>query len=259
MDEANHIRTCECCGNVFLSKLSKTRFCSRTCKDKQRSIAPSIDCVCKGCGKKFKAKRRVRSTFCTSACGNKFMAKVRSEVFALSRIAKRKAAMRCIAVLIEIAALKRIKRKNVKTNKNTVGIAYKKKCGCCKKEFGFVQLKGGRPKYCEICRIVKNKLVKQKWNRIHKGKRRAKERCVRADKIDPFDIFARDKWTCKLCGCKTPKVKRGTYDSDAPELDHILPLSKGGEHKISNVQCACRKCNQAKGDKPLGQFNLGIM
>ena len=259
MAKENHIRTCECCGNVFLSKLSKTRFCSKKCKDRQRYIAPAINCVCKGCNKHFKAKKKAYSTFCSSTCGNRFIAKIRREVFALTCIAKRTATMRCAAVLMEISALKRIKQKNEEIKNNIVGHSYIKQCDCCKKRFVFVQLKGCRPKYCEICRVVKNKLTKKKGHRISKAKRRAKERCIRADKIDPFDIFERDKWTCKICGCKTPKRQRGTYNSNAPELDHILPLSKGGEHKISNVQCACRKCNQIKGDKPLGQLNLGII
>lgn len=259
MAEAKHTRTCECCGIEFLSKTVATRFCSKKCKDKQRYISPAIECVCKCCNKQFKAKKRAYSKFCTSACGNRFMAKIRSEVYALSSIAKRKATMRCTAVLIEIAALKRIKLKNKKTKNNIVGNVYRKKCNCCKKEFDFVQLKGRRPKYCKTCSIVKNKLANKKFSRINKAMRRAKERCVRADKIDPFDIFDRDKWTCKICGCRTPIKKRGTHDDNAPELDHIVPLSAGGEHKIANVQCTCRKCNQKKGNKPLGQLNLGII
>lgn len=35
----------------------------------------------------------------------------------------------------------------------------------------------------------------------------------------------------------------------APELDHVMPLSKGGTHSMDNVQLLCRKCNQRKGSR----------
>jgi 5-methylcytosine-specific restriction endonuclease McrA len=35
---------------------------------------------------------------------------------------------------------------------------------------------------------------------------------------------------------------------NAPELDHIIPLSAGGAHTLDNVACAHRSCNLEKGD-----------
>ena len=67
-------------------------------------------------------------------------------------------------------------------------------------------------------------------------------------------ILVRDKWTCKLCGIKTPEKLRGKNLPNSPEIDHIIPLSKGGVHRQHNLQCACRQCNNAKGNKPLGQL-----
>lgn len=34
-------------------------------------------------------------------------------------------------------------------------------------------------------------------------------------------------------------------------LDHIDPISKGGEHDIENAAVACNRCNSSKGDTPL--------
>ncbi|QDP57374.1 MAG: putative HNH endonuclease [Prokaryotic dsDNA virus sp.] len=59
-----------------------------------------------------------------------------------------------------------------------------------------------------------------------------------------------------MCGCKTPEAKRGTYAANAPELDHIIPLAKGGAHSKANTACSCRRCNIAKSDKVLGQPSL---
>lgn len=90
-----------------------------------------------------------------------------------------------------------------------------------------------------------------------KAKRRASQR-IQADRFNPIDIFERDKWRCQLCGCKTPKDSRGTYADNAPELDHVVTLADGGNHTRANTQCACRKCNMAKGRTSKGQIGLDL-
>lgn len=67
-----------------------------------------------------------------------------------------------------------------------------------------------------------------------------------------FDVVAevleRDGWRCYLCAVDTPQELRGTMKDNAPEVDHVVPLSKGGEHVPWNCRCACRKCNIDKAD-----------
>jgi 5-methylcytosine-specific restriction endonuclease McrA len=93
--------------------------------------------------------------------------------------------------------------------------------------------------------------------RINKALRKARLKSAPVvERIDPYAVFARDGWCCQLCGCSTPKRLRGLQHDRSPELDHILPLGAGGTHTWTNVQCACRKCNIAKADKPLGQLRL---
>jgi len=55
-----------------------------------------------------------------------------------------------------------------------------------------------------------------------------------------------EKWsrTCAYCGKK-----------DIPlEIEHIIPKSKGGSNRVSNLTLACTECNQKKGNKPVEQF-----
>jgi 5-methylcytosine-specific restriction endonuclease McrA len=43
--------------------------------------------------------------------------------------------------------------------------------------------------------------------------------------------------------------------ADTPfEVDHILPRSRGGSNRISNLCLACHACNQEKGDKTAAEF-----
>lgn len=76
--------------------------------------------------------------------------------------------------------------------------------------------------------------------------------------FSPFEIFDRDKWRCQACFVKTLKRLRGTYKDNAPELDHIVPLSKGGSHTRTNVRLSCRKCNGSKGNGALNDQLLLI-
>jgi len=47
---------------------------------------------------------------------------------------------------------------------------------------------------------------------------------------------------CGICGKQLPGEKMAT-------LDHIKPISKGGQNSIKNIQLAHWKCNNEKGNK----------
>ena len=58
-----------------------------------------------------------------------------------------------------------------------------------------------------------------------------------------FEVFKRDSFTCQYCGKSAPDV--------VLEVDHIIPVSKGGDNDISNLITACFDCNRGKSDRKL--------
>lgn len=51
-------------------------------------------------------------------------------------------------------------------------------------------------------------------------------------------VLIRDKSTCLLCGRKAPMV--------IIEVDHIIPVSRGGTNDMTNLQSLCKLCNVGK-------------
>lgn len=57
-----------------------------------------------------------------------------------------------------------------------------------------------------------------------------------------YDVIKRDSFKCVLCG-------RGGSDGVTLEVDHIIPVSRGGRTEMSNLRTLCRDCNRGKGAK----------
>ncbi len=69
--------------------------------------------------------------------------------------------------------------------------------------------------------------------------RRARKRAAFVEVVDPMVVFVRDRWTCGIC--------RLPVRSSEAQLDHVVPLARGGEHSYKNTQCAHASCNARKG------------
>ena len=58
-----------------------------------------------------------------------------------------------------------------------------------------------------------------------------------------FEVFKRDSFVCQYCGNHPPKV--------VLEVDHINPVSNGGDNSIDNLVTSCFDCNRGKSDNLL--------
>lgn len=74
-----------------------------------------------------------------------------------------------------------------------------------------------------------------------KARRRMWECNAHTELVNRNAIITRDNSTCQICGCLLSK--------EEVTLDHIIPISKGGEHTEVNLRVACRSCNSRKGNK----------
>ena len=123
------------------------------------------------------------------------------------------------------------------------------RCECCGELF---VPKHHNKKYCsERCA----RKASNKRKDILRDKR-LKENGEIDNSITLEKLYKRDNGVCKICGgkCNYDDYRRdenGTFiaGSDYPSIDHIIPISKGGQHTWDNVQLAHMICNSIKNNK----------
>lgn len=213
----NQRHTCEGCGAVFKPKRAgRARFCTRECAfaaQKRSARGP----------KPYQPKPPVPAK-CRS-CGGPFMASPPTTRFCGDDCRDRAAKVSSLA-----SSMKKDRRDRSP-----------RACGECGAVF-VPEYGNKRRRFCsEPCQT-------RNLTRRAKGVREARKRALPSESVDPIRVFDRDGWICLACGIDTPREARGTYRDDAPELDHRIPLSRGGHHAYANTQCLCRRCNQDKGD-----------
>lgn len=90
-----------------------------------------------------------------------------------------------------------------------------------------------------------------------KMKRRSYKHKVLFTSHQRKEILDRDSWTCQCCGIKVHDRNTGDWNTpDKAHIDHIIPISKGGNSEPKNLRVLCRTCNLSKQDKLDEQLTL---
>ena len=92
---------------------------------------------------------------------------------------------------------------------------------------------GHRSKYTIFCDEEDPNWFKKRYAELKLKSKRPK-----ISETDRWEVMERDNFECQICG-----------ERRFLQIDHIMPLAKGGSHHIDNFQTLCKKCNMAKSDK----------
>ncbi len=84
------------------------------------------------------------------------------------------------------------------------------------------------------------------YHRSKSKRRKAQERGSRTVMLSPDQMWRR--WVefdnrCAYCG----------VDGDL-QVEHVIPISQGGEHHLGNIVPACERCNYSKGRRDVNQW-----
>lgn len=222
---------------------------------------------CKVCNKEFRRKKnggsdgREYTKSCSRKCGAIASYLVKKEINLISLIGIK---ARCQCKSLQERAKDRVKeskRLKIAALRSEISAAradaiyfYCRECGSDINQVSRVNYK----KWCNDCAIKKKMDAKNSYVRINRAKglmplgndrSRAKYYGVDYEPIKRNIVFDKADWCCESCGISTPMSEKGKNNDNSPELDHIIPISKGGPHKYDNVQLLCRACNAIKSDR----------
>lgn len=134
-------------------------------------------------------------------------------------------------------------------------------CAFCGEELSELRVKQ-RGKFCDAkCwglsqrrpehrGLSSDELRRIRWRRWDR-KRRAMERDASSESYTRNEIGERDEWRCGICSRKVNRALAYPHRRSAV-VDHVVPLSRGGNDTRRNVQIAHWDCNASKGSGVAG-------
>lgn len=84
---------------------------------------------------------------------------------------------------------------------------------------------------------------------FHSWRRRDSMRGSIVEPVDINRLIERDGGVCQLCR-KPVQKNHKKFAPNSPTIDHVIPISAGGEHSYRNTQLAHRRCNNRKSAGP---------
>lgn len=132
-------------------------------------------------------------------------------------------------------------------NRKRTGGLVTKACPNCGDQFSFTHTGSALSRRrCSNCRIES----KRRQRHRARDRRRTRTRAQWVEDVNRSDLYERDGWICGICG--DPVDQHADPQTDwAPSLDHVVPLSQGGDHSYANSRTAHRWCNSVRGDSDL--------
>jgi len=114
----------------------------------------------------------------------------------------------------------------------------------CSKSCAQAWRNGARPPY------VKGAAA-QRTRDLAQARARRLRRAESWDGITDEEILERDGWRCQIPGCKRRPIRRDLKypHPRSKSIDHIIPLSLGGDDTAVNKRAAHLGCNLARGNK----------
>jgi hypothetical protein len=235
---------CAVCGQpVPLATGSRPRqFCSERCRQKQRSARyahrPGLTKPCPRC----KTTRIAFSRSCCTTCQHDPVRRMvpRTPCPDCGRLRTPEHCRLCKT---------RVWWQKHERPKRVAMVERPRICGECGETFIKKYGMRGTHRYCST------RCGRKHNARIARVTRRARQRQIPRESINPRVVYVRDGWRCQLCHRIVDRRLPPTHPRSA-SLDHIIPLKLGGTHEYRNVQTAHRNCNTEKGIRGRDQLRL---
>jgi 5-methylcytosine-specific restriction endonuclease McrA len=274
-DRAQSVKQCLTCGADFTPPPNRPgkKFCSDSCRNKHCNLVGSPhQYTCEWCCKVYRAKRKDRNHFCSRECAYAYLEEhgrpeqrkpdPQPEPMPLCLVCGkpcgRRKAKTCSADCRAERARRDARRYAIAKSQRDRTPRPCRECGmlfapeygnmrrvfcstACSRRYAKRKQRSGQGSF--------NGFARQRLRRVYGDDWRS-----HYEPVNKRKVFQRDGWRCQLCGCKVKQSKQWTRNQAT--VDHIVPISLGGEHSYANVQTACWACNTRKGATVEGQMRL---
>lgn len=229
---------CQHCGNPFWRPNAfRMKYCSKKCQDEARLLKSQqhqdsksttkenkFHRQCSYCGEDFTTPYP-KKIYCSPECGYAGSLRLKREQWAESFVPKR---------II---------------------------CKECGKEF-YTTVGEPRKEYCcDTCAAKYHRRIEHQTDRhkeymnSFKNKREKQIRKAFVEEVSYPLLYERDQGICKICGMPV-LYDKFIDDTWGGTIDHVIPLSKGGEHSMANCQLSHRICNSLKSNDDNEGFSI---
>lgn len=229
--------TCKVCGGPFKTNKKSQLYCSVQCRAQVQRRVPSF--TCKNCDRAFSPIGMDRTTFCSRECT--FSYKTKHRAITIKKASQQKTCSRCGKPFESNKPNRRFCSKECREYRIPKDpITYVRQCKECGKQFDTSSHGIG---FCsDQCR----RKYRNRYDYVRSDKRLT-QNGRRDYSITLARLYLRDKGVCYLCGQQV-NMDANPNANDYGSIDHVTPVSKGGQHTWGNVRLAHRKCNMAKLD-----------
>jgi 5-methylcytosine-specific restriction endonuclease McrA len=118
-----------------------------------------------------------------------------------------------------------------------------RKCAICGKVYYKAYGRNGPRNVCSI-ECQKRRLYLER----RKRKAQRKNQMKNGERVDIKILLERDNYKCGICN-KRVNANYNWEDQYAATIDHIIPLSLGGEHTYQNTRIAHNICNRRRSNR----------
>jgi hypothetical protein len=221
--------SCAHCSSVFVGR-ANARYCSKRCGDVARDVRRGANCS--GCGKLVVRSRTSATAIWCLRCRRAGLAPSTARHGTVSSYRRGCRCDECKAAAAEkqrkYVARRKAAGEPVVTKRRLLAAA----CESCHVSFMARPDQPGRFCSMECAGNVHGVEDSQSRPNIPARVRR--------------EVYARDGHTCQLCAAPV------RHDVDVnhpryPNLDHVVPFSKGGTDDPGNLRLTCRQCNLMRG------------
>lgn len=256
-------KKCPYCGSEFETHNKKTMYCSSTCAARKYGDEVRGEYFCEYCGKPRHSDHPNRNRFCSRACASKSQRygtieqEQKAKQEALSQnIQPTRICPVCSKLFNPLHSNRRYcssecgHQATLAQQRDKWKRAFVPRIVVCKECGKRFTTTCGNPRKA-FCSDECSQTV---FRRKDKETRKQQMKAAYREPVNIKRLYRRDRGICRICGLPVPNTTEPTNPWAATK-DHVIPLSKGGEHSMGNCQLAHRMCNSLKLDT-LDEFSI---